>query len=76
MFGGSGSGAGCTVCGESVRADQMEIDIDFGDQGSADQTLRSALERLHAKPEVIERYHLHTRCFAAWEFERTKGEGP
>jgi len=23
----------------------------------------------------LERFHVHVRCFAAWEFERTKAEG-
>ena len=29
----------------------------------------------HALAAGPDRYHLHTRCFAAWEFERTKAEG-
>jgi UDP-glucose 4-epimerase len=76
MFGGAGSGMSCAVCNEPVRADQMEIDMDFSEQRLGDQpSLSSTLERLHARPEVVERYHLHARCFAAWEFERTKVEG-
>ena len=48
----------------------MEIEIQFtalGDQRS----FRDVLDRLRMLPDVP-RYHLHMRCFAAWEFERTK----
>jgi len=48
----------------------MEIEIQFtalGDQ----QSFRDVLDRLRMLPDVP-RYHLHMRCFAAWEFERTK----
>jgi len=48
----------------------MEIEIQFTplfDQRS----FKEVLERLRAVPDVP-RYHLHSRCFAAWEFERTK----
>ena len=77
MFGSAGSGTICTVCGEPVRADQLEIDIDFNEPRSGHETsLNSMLEQLHARPEVVTRYHLHTRCFAAWEFERPKVGGP
>jgi hypothetical protein len=29
----------------------------------------------HGVTPGLDRYHLHHRCFAAWEFERTKIDG-
>src|SRR5215472_15459846 len=67
------AGMTCAVCGESVPRGEMELELEFRAAGSAPEgkLLRDALERLNANPEV-RRYHLHHRCFAAWEFERTK----
>lgn len=59
-FGGPGSDVACAVCGEPVTHDQMELEIEFNRHGVA---------------PGLDRYHLHVRCFAAWEFERTKIEG-
>jgi hypothetical protein len=54
-WGGPGVGAACAVCELPVTRDQMEFEIAF---------LRGA-----DYPDLAE-YHVHTRCFAAWEFER------
>jgi len=54
MFGGSGSGAVCPVCGELATRNELELEIEFHGHG------------------VVDTFHLHPRCFAAWEFERTK----
>ena len=60
-FGGRGNGATCPVCGEVVTPDQAEIEIEFNRHG----------------PEPgLDRYHLHARCFTAWESERRKIPGP
>jgi len=56
-FGGNGSGAICPVCEEPVTREQVELELEFTRQG--------------AHPGLA-RYYLHQRCFAAWEFERTK----
>ena len=56
-WGGHGVGAPCAVCGEPVRHDQIEYEIQFAHDG--------------ANPG-LDKYHLHLRCFAAWEMERTK----
>ena len=54
-FGGPGDGAICVVCGEPVTRSQMELEIEFNRHGTA---------------PGLDRYHLHTKCFAAWEAER------
>jgi hypothetical protein len=59
-FGGPGVGALCSVCGEPARKDQLEFEIQFAHDG--------------AMPGV-DSFHLHIRCFAAWELERGK-DGP
>jgi hypothetical protein len=60
-FGAAGSGQPCAVCGEVIRRDQAEIEIEFERPGGE---------------FGIDRFRLHPRCFAAWEFERTKVGSP
>ncbi len=55
-WGGPGVGAPCAVCGEAVTKDQLEFEIEFAREADY--------------PELDE-FHVHVRCFAAWEFERT-----
>ena len=57
-FGGPGNGAICAVCGEPVTSNQMELEIEFNRHGAT---------------PGLDRYHLHTKCLAAWELERKKG---
>lgn len=54
-WGGSGVGADCTICNELVKRDELELEIEFARDGN-DGTLDT--------------YHVHIRCFAAWEQER------
>ena len=54
-FSRPGIGVSCAVCGDQVQRGQMEFELEFNRHG-----LRSGLDR----------YYLHPRCFAAWEFER------
>ncbi len=54
-WGGPGVGATCAVCDLSVRHDQMEFEIEFARGGDY---------------PGLDDYHVHMRCFAAWEFER------
>jgi hypothetical protein len=58
-FGGTSSGAVCAVCGDAIPRQQMEFEIEFNSYGVMPGSAH---------------YHLHPRCFAAWEFERTKVE--
>ena len=57
MFGGPGTGATCAVCGEPATRSQMELEIEFNRHGAT---------------PGLDRYHLHTKCFTAWELERKK----
>jgi hypothetical protein len=56
-WGGPGVGAGCAVCERPVRKDEMEFEIQFEHDGSN---------------PGLDKFHVHIRCFAAWEFERNK----
>ena len=58
VYGGLGIGARCHMCSLPVRHDQSEIELQF---------FRDAVE----KPYLAV-FHLHTRCYAAWELERTE----
>jgi hypothetical protein len=57
LWGGPGVGAPCGVCGKPVRKDEMEFEVQFAHDGTV---------------PGLDKYHLHVRCFAAWEFERAK----
>ena len=56
-WGGPGLDIVCAVCGRPITKAELELEIQFSPEGG--------------DPEP-ERHHLHIRCFAAWEFERTK----
>lgn len=56
-WGGPGVGAACVVCERPVTKDELEFEIQFSHDG--------------ANPG-LDKYHVHVRCFAAWELERTK----
>ena len=56
-YGGPGSGKLCSLCSEPVTLEQVEMEMEF--------------KRLGAHPG-FDRYFLHIRCLAAWEFERAK----
>ena len=55
-WGGPGVGAACAVCGEAVTKDQLEFEVEFAHDGDS---------------PGLDKFHVHVRCFAAWEFERT-----
>jgi hypothetical protein len=55
-WGGNGCGATCTICQELVRADQVEYEVQFAHDGSR---------------RGMDQFHMHFRCFAVWERERT-----
>ena len=54
-WGGPGVGAVCAVCDLPVTKDEMEFEIQFARDGDN---------------PGLDKYHVHIRCFAAWEFER------
>jgi hypothetical protein len=53
-WGGSGVGAACAICVTPVRPDELEFEIEFARNGDD-------------RPAT---YHLHVRCFEAWQSER------
>ena len=57
--GGPGVGALCSVCNLPVRNSVMEMHIEFARKG---------------EPAGVDTYHVHLRCFAAWEFERADAQ--
>ena len=57
LWGGLGSGAPCAVCGEVVDKEDVELELQFTSDGVAAAT----------------HYHVHAKCFAAWELERRNG---
>ncbi len=60
-WGGPGVGAICSVCAKPVTKTELEIEIQFARDGDA---------------PGLDKFHVHVRCFAAWEFERGHAEGP
>ena len=57
-WGGPGVGAECSVCGRPVTKGELEFEIQFEQDGGGG----------------LDKYHVHIRCFAAWEFERAKAQ--
>jgi hypothetical protein len=55
-LGGRGSGERCALCGETIRLDQMEIELEFARRSGA--------------TTEIDNYRLHPQCCVAWERER------
>jgi hypothetical protein len=47
----------CSVCAAPITPAQVEYELQFRHDGAAPR---------------LDRVHLHLRCFAAWEMERTK----
>ena len=55
MWGGNGFGACCPICDSAVKPDELEYEVQFDEiDGSA----------------APHGYHIHVRCYAAWELER------
>ena len=55
-WGGPGVGARCAICERPVGRDELEFEVQFAHDGDS---------------PGLDKFHLHLRCFAAWEFERT-----
>jgi hypothetical protein len=56
-WGGPGVGATCAICELPVQPDELEFEIEFARNGQRGDA-------------GLDKYHVHIRCFAAWEFER------
>jgi hypothetical protein len=56
-WGGPGVGAPCSVCERPVTKQELEFEIQFERDGDM---------------PGLDKYHVPIRCFAAWEFERSK----
>ena len=54
-WGGPGVGAPCSVCELPVKKDELEFEIQFAHDGDN---------------PGLDKFHVHIRCFAAWELER------
>ena len=57
LSGGPGVGAPCAVCDRPVERAEMEFEIQFARDGGAPH---------------FDVFHVHTRCFVAWELERSR----
>jgi hypothetical protein len=57
-WGGAGVGVVCSVCDLPVTKDEKEFEIQFAHDGDN---------------PGLDVFHVHIRCFAAWEFERQHG---
>jgi len=55
IWGGLGVGVACAVCDRPVQPSEMEVAIQFA---------------LDGDNSGLDKFHVHDRCFAAWEFER------
>jgi len=55
MWGGPGAGGPCAVCGTALRPGELEMELEFQQNGDS------------ADPAS---YHLHVRCFSAWYAEK------
>ena len=56
-WGGPGVGAECSVCEKPVTKSDLEFEIQFARDGDN---------------PGLDKFHVHVRCFAAWELERNK----
>ena len=56
-WGGPGVGATCAICELPATRDEMEFEVQFARDGDN---------------PGLDKFHVHVRCFAAWEFERGK----
>ena len=60
IWGGNGFCTHCAVCGETVNADQLGYELQFAEGGGLG---------------VGAEYHVHVRCYTAWDQERRRPAG-
>lgn len=53
-FAGAGNGAPCALCARAISGDEIEFELEFD----------------RPRAPFVAFYHLHPRCYAAWELER------
>ena len=58
-WGGPGVGAACAICEQPVTKSELEFEIQFTHDGG---------------DPGLDKFHVHIRCFAAWEFERQNAD--
>lgn len=58
MWGGPGVGAQCTICAKAIERSEVEFELQFAWDDAGG----------------LGNYHVHLRCFAAWELERENAE--
>jgi hypothetical protein len=62
IWGGNGFWMHCAVCGNVVISDELGYELQFAEDGGG----------IPAPAE----YHVHVRCFTAWDKERRRQHGP
>ena len=60
-WGVPGVGATCAICELPATRDEMEFEVQFARDGDN---------------PGLDKFHVHVRCFAAWEFERRHASSP
>lgn len=61
IMGGPGCGEACALCRETLGRNQMELEPEFIEDSGVSE---------------VHKYHLHSRCFIAWESARKSGITP
>jgi hypothetical protein len=59
VWGGPGIGVICTICALPIPKEENEFEIEFAHNGDN---------------PGLDKFHVHIRCFAAWEFERRSAQ--
>jgi hypothetical protein len=56
LWGGTGNGAPCAICGVRIQPSETEFELDF----------------VASVPQRLETFRLHARCFVEWEAARLR----
>ena len=60
LWGGPGMGFNCMICNSPVERHQLEFELEFAGNGDG---------------AGVNKYHVHIRCFAAWEHTLAASSG-
>ena len=71
IWGGPGIGVRCGVCGEPIERTESEFELQFAESPGCGPAPPGDEQPVGASADGS--YHLHIRCFAAWELERQSG---
>jgi len=71
IWGGPGIGARCAVCDEPIERTESEFELQFAESSGCEPAPPGDERPVGVSADGS--YHLHVRCFAAWEFERKSG---